>query len=463
MPRLLREHSPLIEEFFATSRLALPVVFTNIGLVAMGLIDTLIVGQVGPASLAGVGAGSGVFFTIGIVGMGILGSLDTFVSQAFGAKEERVCDNLLIQGIWLALLLGLLLLPVIWVVGRFYGLTGATTDIVLAASPYIQTVSWSLPVFLLFIALQKYWQALGVVMPATYIVFVANVVNFFGATALARGLWGAPAMGAKGVAVATVGTRVFMAIALVGYTCWRLRRRQQKEAGRRLLWGQFRFSWRVQRQLLRLGLPAGAQSGAEVLAFTLTTILATRLGAGAAAAHHIVLTIASTTFMMPLGIGNAGAVRVGNLVGAGAHRAATRAGWMAIGLGVLVMTMSAVVLCAFPTFLFGLFTNDAVVLVQGQKIMIFAALFQIFDGTQVTSTFALRGLGDTRSAMIANIIGHYPIGLLLGFSLCFLQDRGLPGLWAGLTFGLITVATLTVLSWRQKARALVLTAERSLT
>lgn len=445
----------LTAELTATAKLALPVVATNFGLVAMGLVDTLIVGQVSPATLAGVGAGSGVFYTIAIVGMGVLGSLDTLVSQAFGAQQPRVCNALLIQGLWLALLMGLLLAPLVAAVGHDYAVFGAAPDIAAAAAPYIKVVSLSLPLFLLFVALQKYWQALGVVMPATCIVVVANVVNYLGATALALGRWGAPAMGAAGVAVATDVTRLFMTGTLAAFTLWRLRRtRSAADRGSVPAPLPLRFDWSIQKRLLRLGLPAGGQSGAEVLAFTAATTLATRLGASAAAAHHIAMTIASTTFMMPLGIGTAGAVRVGNLIGAGAKAAAIRAGWVAIGFGAAVMSLSGLVLCLLPETIFGMFNTDLAVLAEGQRIMIFAACFQIFDGTQVTSTFVLRGLGDTRSAMYANIIGHYPVGLALGVTLCFASGRGLPGLWTGLTAGLMTVAMLTVWSWQRRTQAL---------
>ncbi|MGH7967425.1 MAG: MATE family efflux transporter, partial [Limisphaerales bacterium] len=170
------------------------------------------------------------------------------------------------------------------------------------------------------------------------------------------------------------------------------------------------------------------------------------------AAHHVSLMMASFTFMFPLGFSAAAAVRVGNFVGAGQPERARAAGWLCIGISIAVMSCFALGYLAFPHRLLQLFTHDSAVVEIGAKILMLVALFQVADGIQVCTTGALRGLGNTRSAMIANLIGHYPIGLALGLLFCFGFRLGVTGLWVGLAVGLISVAAMLLRAWTAAVR-----------
>jgi len=308
---------------------------------------------------------------------------------------------------------------------------------------YMRTIIWCQPSLFVFFVVQRYWQARHRVLPMTAIILAANVLNLLACFALGLGRWGFPNLGVRGLALATVCSRYSMALAGLAYTWWKLR-----PASLRLP----RLDWPVQRQFFRLGLPAASHTALEIGAFTIATFFVADLGAVPLAAHHVSLMMAATTFMFPLGMSSAAAVRVGTFIGAGQPERARAAGWLCIGISIVVMSCFALGYVAFPRVLLRCFTRDAGVIDLGAKILMLVALFQVADGTQVSTTGALRGLGNTRSAMIANLIGHYPIGLALGVVLCFLCGFGVVGLWTGLAAGLISVAVMLLRAWHSATR-----------
>ncbi|MCC7442048.1 MAG: MATE family efflux transporter [Bdellovibrionales bacterium] len=441
----------LASEIRSTLKLAGPVILTQVGFLTMQIVDALIAGKAGARELAGVGAGSAPHFLVFVFGMGLLFSLDAVVSQAYGAGNLKRCREAVIQGLWLALAAGLALTPLqLGLAAAYLPLTGADPEIAAEAGPYLGALSWSILPALGFIALQRYWQARNVVMPMVWVTIAANVVNALAAWALVLGAWGFPRMGAEGAGWATLAARTLMFASLALYT-WRAEpefRREWKERGRAA------FAWNptMIRELFGLGLPAGLHFLFEVGAFAIASTLAARLGTQAMGAHHTVLQVASFTFMFPVGFSAAAAVRVGNALGAGHRDQARRAGWVGIGLATGVMCATAVVLFLAGGQLVGAFSEDPGVRALAGKILVIAAFFQVFDGAQVSGAGALRGWGDTRGPMVANAIGHYPIGLALALGLCFGAGLGLVGLWIGLATGLAAVALGVTWRWSRVTR-----------
>jgi MATE family multidrug resistance protein len=205
-------------------------------------------------------------------------------------------------------------------------------------------------------------------------------------------------------------------------------------------------------ELLRLGLPAGSQLLAEIGAFTLATILIARLGAVQLAGHQIALNVASITFMVPMGIGSAAAVRVGQAIGVRDVPAASRAGWTALLFGVCFMSCSGLLLFSFSRPIARIYTHDADVVTTGATLLIVAAVFQLFDGLQVVATGALRGAGNTRTPMMANLIAYWAMGLPLGALLCFRWRMGAVGMWVGLCLALIIIGSSLLLVWSRQIR-----------
>ena len=201
------------------------------------------------------------------------------------------------------------------------------------------------------------------------------------------------------------------------------------------------------RELLRLGIPAAGQILLEVGVFATSTLLAGRFAPEALAAHHILLNIAGTTFMVPLGMSSAGAVAVGHAIGRKDLHAARQSGWLAICLGGGFMTVAAIVFLLIPRPLISLFTTNSDVLKIAIPLLSVAAVFQIFDGLQVVTTGVLRGAGDTRTPMLVNLMGHWLLGLPTGYFLAFVLGYGVTGIWWGLSVGLIVVGCVLLFAW----------------
>jgi MATE family multidrug resistance protein len=201
-------------------------------------------------------------------------------------------------------------------------------------------------------------------------------------------------------------------------------------------------------ELVRLGLPAAGQILLEVGVFAMAGVLAGRLTTEALAAHQIVLVIVGTTFMIPLGISSAAAVLVGQAIGQGNPRLAKHSGWLAIRLGAGFMSMMALLFILAPHLLIHAFTNSAEVTQYAIPLLGIAAVFQVFDGIQVVTTGALRGAGNTRTPMLANLMGHWLLGLPTGYALCFIFGFGVNGLWVGLSVGLVVVGSTLLAVWR---------------
>jgi MATE family multidrug resistance protein len=218
------------------------------------------------------------------------------------------------------------------------------------------------------------------------------------------------------------------------------------------------FRWEMDRvwRLFNLGWPAALQITLEVGVFAAASALAARISPMASAANQVVLNIAGLIFMIPFGLGSAAAVRVGQAIGRGDPAGMRRAGWTALGLGSIVMTGSAVLFLVMPATLIRIYSRDPGVIELGIVLLFICSVFQLFDGLQTVATGALRGLGDTRTPMVFNLIGHWLIGLPIGYVLCFNRNWGVAGLWTGLSTGLILIGASLLVTWNVKSRARVL-------
>jgi MATE family multidrug resistance protein len=384
-----------------------------------------------------------------IFGMGLLLGLDTLVSRAFGADRLDECHRWLLQGLYLAAIASLPVMLVSWQLVRLMPAWGLHPTVLEMTAPYLRIVTWSTLPLLLYSALRRYLQAMNMVRPIMVVLITANLVNVVVNWLLIFGHFGFPRMGTNGAAWATVASRVYVAVALGAFIAWR-------ERGTRV--SVFSTPLRVEAprlwQLIKLGFPAATQLTAEVGVFAAATALAGRLDPIALTSHQIALNVATVTYMVPLGVASAGAVRVGQAIGRRDPQAASQAGWTAIAIGVGFMACSALGLLTVPSRIVGLFTHEPSVVALGISLLFVAALFQLFDGLQGVATGVLRGLGDTRTPMISNLTAHWLFGLPVGYLLCFVAGWGVIGLWVGLSLGLVAVALALVITWSSRIRAL---------
>jgi MATE family multidrug resistance protein len=438
-------------ELAAMVTLAIPVVLSELGWMAEGIVDTIMVGKLGPAAIGAVALGNAVCNTPALFGIGLLLGLDTLVAQAFGRKDHDECHRWLAQGVYLACLAAPPLMLLIFLASFGFAPFGINPAVAAPAASYLRILNLGTLPLLLYGGTRRYLQGVGEVQVITVTWVGANLLNWFGNWVLIYGKLGMPALGVNGSAISTVVARIFMAAALLGFA-WRYERKR----GHPLFRHWAAPSLERLKRLVQLGVPSAGQILAEVGAWNLATLAAGWLTPVALATHQIVLNYASLTFMVPLGVASAAAVSVGHAVGAGDPERARRAGWLALGLGTAFMLLAAIVFVVAPGPLIGLYTRDPQVMAVGPSLLGIAAVFQIFDGIQGVSTGALRGLGETRAPMLANLVGYWVLGLPLGLTLCFLLQWGIYGLWIGLLAALIVIASTLLVRWnRDSARPLL--------
>jgi multidrug resistance protein, MATE family len=439
----------LTQEFRPMLRLALPVILAELGWMGMGVADTLMVGRLGPEAIGAVGIGSSLFTGIAIFAMGLMLGLDTLVSQAYGAGRIEECHRWLLHGVTVSLLVSVPTTCALFGLSRLLAGWGMDPRVLELTQPYLDVVTWSAVPLLLYASFRRYLQGMGIVRPVMIALVAANVVNVIVNWVLIFGRLGMPALGVRGAAWATVISRIVMAGYLLAVIVVRERGRRPGLFATPL---EISLSWI--RRLIALGFPAATQITLEVGVFAMATALAGRLAPVALASHQIALNIAACSFMVPLGLSSAGAVRVGHAVGRRDPEGAARAGWTVLLFGAGFMLCMAAVFVLAPRPLIGAFTADPGVLALGSALLFVAAVFQLFDGIQGVATGILRGVGDTRTPMFWNLVGHWFVGLPLGYWLCFTLGRGVLGLWWGLSAGLIICGVVLSLVWMKRIHEL---------
>jgi len=422
-----------MSEVRTLTRLAVPVAATQLGMMSLGLVDISMVGRLGTRAIAGVALGDIWVFGTFCLGMGVLFGLDPIVAQAHGARDGERAGRAVQRGLALSIVLGAAIGGAWLLAEEAMLLLGQERELAEIAGRYCRAQWWSITPLLAFTALRQFLQGRGMMRPALWTLLLANLFNAGANWLLIFGHFGFPALGIEGAAIATGLTRVFLlAILLAWIIGFRLHR------GAWTPWRLSTFHPRGFRELLGYGVPTALQIGAEVWAFQAATFLAGKLGEASLAAHTVTLKIASTSFMVPLGIGAAAATRVGNLIGAGQPERARRAAWTAIGLGAGVMALSGLAFVLFRRVLGRVITDDPEVLALVAIALPVAAAFQVFDGIQVAAAGALRGAGRTLIAAVAFLLGFYLLALPAGW---WLSARiGLAGIWWGLCLGLAVVA-----------------------
>jgi len=432
----------LKSELRPMAMLAVPVAVGELGWMAMGVVDVIMVGRLSAEAIGAVAVGRALVMVVTVFGVGLLLGLDTLVSRSFGAGDRDDCRHSLVNGCYLAVLVTLPLTALLYAAIPGFRWFGIAPDVLTLTVPYTTAVGASVLPVLLYTALRRYLQAINRVRAVMIALVSANLVNAAANWVLIFGRLGAPALGVRGAGLATVISMSYLALFLAGVV-W-LNEREQGPGRTAVVW---RFDPARLRRLLALGLPAATHVTVELSVFALVTALAGRLDAASLAAHQIALTLASVTFMVPLGISSAAAVRVGHALGRADQDGAIRAGWTAIVLGAGFMLAAAAAFVVLPRRLLRVFTDDPDVIAIGVTLLALAALFQLFDGIQVVATGALRGLGDTRNPLIWNLVGHWLIGLPAGYYLCFARGWGASGLWVGFCLGLTFVGTVLLRVW----------------
>jgi multidrug resistance protein, MATE family len=426
-----------IGEWRAQLHLALPLIAQQLGFQLMGTVDAALLGHHDRTALAASGIGNNLLFAFVCLGMGFVMGMDSVVPQAVGAGRPADARRYLAAGVRLATLVGigcsLAVLASPWLLEA----TDVPPEVIAEVWTYIQIRSIGVLPYMISIALRSYLAANHVTRPLIVAVVVGNMANALLDLVLIFGVEsiGLPPLGIVGAGLATVVVQIAIAFVYAGSV--------------RVLDGARGIApappTRADvRELARHGAPVGGQLFLEVGIFGVATLIAGHLGELPAAAHTIALNLASFTFAIAVGIGNATNVRVGHAIGAGDRVLARRRGLHGIGVGFAVMSVTAAVFLTVPDLIAQLFTTEPAVIAATVPLLQIAAVFQLSDGAQAISAGALRAIGESRATFIGNLIGHYGIGLGLSLSLAFAAGLGAPGLWWGLSAGLTGTALYLV-------------------
>lgn len=444
--------SGLRPEFRETLRLGSPLALAEIGWMSTYLVDAIMVGRLpgGAAAIAASSLGNTIFYAIVFFGVGLLYGLDTLVSQAFGRGDRQGCLFFLTQSLWLVALWTPMTSLLLLATGPVLRWDGIEPALAAQTLHYLAALQWSTLPLLLYMALRRYLQSINLTGAIMWSLVTANLVNLVADWALLFGHLGAPRLGLAGSGWATGIVRLYM-LGILLFAFLRQWHRDQVRLSLRM----FLPSAAPLRLLVHLGWAPAIQTMADLGVSTVQTLLCGRLGAVALAVNQVVLDVGAFVYMVPLGIGQgATAVRVGQSVGA-RHRIgvglATRAGsWICI----LFAGSAAVLFLAMPRELASIYTVDPAVIAASISIFAIAALYQPFDAWESCLAGSLRGLGDTRTPMLAGILWSWVIGLPLTWWLTLHTPLGLRGLWLGRAIPAICTAINVAFIWRSRFNAL---------
>lgn len=433
----MSERAHLFRELRPTLSLALPIVGGHVGQILLGVIDSVMIGRVGAVPLAASALSGALFGVVYTVAIGLLSSVSVRTAFAHGAGRPRETGEVLRHGLALAAGVAVLAAAGLHGLSFFLDRFGQPPEVAAAAKTFFQIIAWSLVPGLLFIALKQFYEAQHRPWVPMLWVLAGVVLNVALNSVLIYGRCGVPALGLEGAGCSTLAARVVVC----GGLLWHLLRSPAFAAERPETWTAPLHAAEF-RALVRLGGPAAGQLLFEAGLFASVGMLMGWLGTTALAAHQIALSCASTTFMVPLGLSQALSVRLGHARGAGRPEQLRAIGLGGIGLGAAVMLVSAVVFVLAGRPLAALFIADPAVIELAARLLLVAGVFQIFDGTQVTSIGALRGLADVVVPTVITFLGYWLLALPAAWALGFPLGFGPVGVWSGLVVGLGLCAAL---------------------
>ncbi|MBC1224032.1 MATE family efflux transporter [Nostoc sp. UCD121] len=431
--------------------LAVPLAAAQLAQSATGFVDTVMMGWLGSQTIASGGLGVVLFSFCLLIVSGILSAVSPLAAQAYGTGNREKVGAIVRLGLGIALVLGIPTTLLIYNGGALLLLLGQNANTVVLAEIYLRAIALGFIPALGFAVLKSFLAALFQPKLVMVTVVLGTLLNFTANYVLMFGKLGFPALGLAGIGWASTFSLWSMFVALIVYIC---------NQPRFAVYGIFRplskkaFSLehrRIISEIFQVGLPIGGLIAVEGGLFTVVTFIIGQLGTNALAAHQIALQTISISFQMAVGISLATTVRVGQLVGQNELLATRLAGYVGIAIAALSMAVVGMTFWLVPKSIISLYIdindpNNADVVVLAVKLLGVAAIFQIFDGVQVTAGAALRGLKDTRIPMFIGIFAYWCVGLLTGYTFGIWSGYGAIGLWWGLAIGLAIAAI--VMTWR---------------
>ncbi len=434
----------------STMNLAYPVMIGQLGYIMMQVVDNMMVGGLGDAPLAAASLANGLFLIILIVGIGVSYAVTPLVAISIGANKKNESERIFQQSILVNIVLGIILIVITYFCSNIFQYLNQPIQVYKLAASYSKILGYSILPIMLFQTYKQFIEGLSITRPAMVITIIANLINAIINWILVYGHYGFPKLELNGSGWATFSSRLFMAIAIIWYVKKSARFRQFDV---RLKFHKINFQ--VVKNILSLGLPSAVQYVFEVGAFSFAIVMIGWLGTKQLAAHQIAINLASITYMATLGISSAGAIRVGVAVGKQNISEVRQAGFTAILLGAAIMFCCGIIFISFNKFFPSLYIRDDSVITIASQLLIIAAIFQIFDGTQAVGIGVLRGLTDVKVPTLITFFAYWIIALPVGYILGFLFNLNVIGVWIGFLIGLMTSAILLTIRFNIKSRKLI--------
>lgn len=419
--------------------IAYPVMLSHLGHIAVGVADSMMVGQLGAIPLAAVSLANSIFVLALMFGIGVSYGITPLVAAADGKGHVKRIARLLKHSLLINMIFGVLLFGLLIVVIPFLYQLNQPEEVVEKATPYLWVIGASMIPFMFFQGYKQLIEGLGHTRQAMVITLLANGLNVGLNYLLIFGKLGFPEMGLVGAGWATLFSRVVMAAIMAAYFYKSTRFVHYRQAVEG-------YKKKIFRKLMSLGVPMGFQYVFEVGAFSGAAIMVGWIGANALAAHQIAINLASISYMVASGFAAAATVRVGNQLGRGYLESMRRAGFISFGLVVLMMIGFAATFIAGQHFFPSLYIDNQEVIEMAGTLLVIAAFFQLSDGIQVVGLGTLRALEDVKIPTLITLVAYWVIGIPGGYLLAFHAGLGVQGIWWGLLSGLTVAAVL--LLWR---------------
>ncbi len=418
-----------------TLKLAYPVIIGQLGHMMLGVVDSLMVGQLGAVPLAAASLVNGLILLIIVLGIGMSVALTPLVAIAKGSGNHEECGIILRQGLLINLIFSILLVGVVYFLADLINFLNQPEEVAVLAESYLKILSFSIIPFMMFQSYKQFVEGLSFTKPPMVILIVANIINVFGNWIFIFGNLGMPKLGLDGAGFATLTTRIFIAFVIYFYV------RYSKELKQYDPSLKFKsINWRVIKKIIDLGIPGGFQMFFEVGGFAFAAVMIGWIGASELAAHQIAINLASITFMVALGLSIASTIRIGNYLGKKDMNGIKNAGYSALVIVAVIMGTFGLMFIFLKNFLPTLYIDDAEVIEIAASLIIIAALFQVVDGLQVVGIGILRGLTDLKAPMLIAFIAYWLIGLPVAYILGFVLDFGVVGVWISFIVGLSLAA-----------------------
>lgn len=438
-----------IEEYIKNLKIAGPVALSQLGHMAVGVADSVMVGQLGGVPLAAATVAFSVFIPFMMLGIGISYGISPLVAKAEGNSDSREIAEILKHSILLCLGVGVILsfllyfsAPVLWKLHQ-------PPAVIAIAVPFFRIMALSMIPLMMFQCFRQFAEGLAITVEAMFISLAGNLFNIILNYFLIFGKFGFPDLGTNGAAYATLISRIGMALAMFAFVLYFHKFKEYWLRFKQITWSTAKHIY-----LLKMSLPVGVQLTLETGAFGFAAIMVGWLGSREIAAHQIALNMAAVTYMAATGIGSAATVRVGHEFGSRNGEAVRFAGFSALHIVLVFMGICAIGFIIFRPYLPALYVSDVRIEKIAVSLLLISAFFQLSDGVQVVGLGALRGLGDIRVPTALALIAYWLIGLPVGYILAFPLNFGVEGIWYGLFAGLTVAALLLMERFNRKSRKL---------